>query len=509
MNLRVRILSIILVACALAGTVVYARRDTGIFEDYSIFSRNKTTVRLWYTDSALTPYLQSRAVAYSELNNKVRIEPVLVSGLEYLEAVNAASVDEENYPDLYIITNDSLEKAYLAGLASEIDADPNYLTDSRFPSAAINSVTYNGKQIAYPLYFETSSLVYNKTYLENMATETIQSELDIAEGEAAQEEADANQDVDVSQEENGVESIEDQSGEEQMQEDSEITQEMIDEVVVESLPLTISDILSFAESYNAPEEVEAVFKWDVTDIFYNYFFVGNYMNVGGDAGDDVSQINIYNSDTISCMKIYQQLNQFFAIDAEHIDYDSVVQDFIDGKVVFTIATTDIIGKIEEAKASGECEFEFEVADMPGLTKDFGSRTMSVTNCLVVNGYSEHSQEANAVARYISSDNSGDIYSLSKKVSARGGINYDNKNLNAFASVYADSVPMPKTIETSNLWMELEIAFTNIWNGDDCNSTLKAVSENIKTQITGEAYTEETLPDPDDEAITAGLTEDND
>ena len=501
MRLRVRIISIILVACALAGTLVYARSDRSIFEDYSIFARNKTTVRLWYTDDSLTPYLQSKAVAYSESNSRVRIEPVLVSGLEYLEAVNKASVDEDNYPDLYIITNDSLEKAYLAGLAIEIE-DDGFLTKGDFPDAALNSVTYDNRKVAYPFYFETSTLLYNKTYLENMATESLQSEMDIQEGEQAQAEID---DGKESTKEDEAES----SMDEESDENSEITQLMIDEVVAESLPLNISDILKFAESYNAPEQVEAVFEWDVTDIFYNYFFVGNYMNVGGSAGDDLSQFDIYNTDTISCMKIYQQLNQFFAIDPKQIDYDTIVQDFIDGKVVFTIATTDIMKKIEDAKALGECDFEFAVADMPGLTDEFGSRTMSVTECLVVNGYSENVSEAGAFAKYLCSDNSGDIYKLTGKLSAHQGVNYEDSRLNTFISVYADSVPMPKTIETSNLWMELEIAFTNIWNGADCNSTLKAVSESIKTQITGTAYTEEALPDPDDEAITAGLTEDND
>ncbi len=498
MNLRVRILSIILVACALAGTIVYARSDNSIFEDYSIFTKSKTTVRLWYTDDSLTPYLQSKAVAYSEGNDDVRVEPVLVSGLEYLEEINKASVNEENYPDLYIITNDSLEKAYLAGLAMEVEDEEGFLDNSIFPAAAKNSVTYKGKRIGYPFYFETSTLIYNKTYLENMAVETMQSEIDIAEGEEAQAEADSKDSEAEAEEAAPAENA-----------NPEITQGMIDEVVADSLPLTISDILKFAESYNAPEQVEAVFEWDVTDIFYNYFFVGNYMNVGGEAGDDVSQINIYNTDTISCMKIYQQLNQFFAIDADSIDYDSVVQDFIDGKVVFTIATTDIIKKIEEAKASGECEFEFAIADMPGLTGDFGSRTMSVTDCLVVNGLSEHAAEANDVAKFLCSDNSGDIYKLGGKVAAHYGVKYDDANIINFVSVYADSVPMPKTIETSNLWMELEIAFTKIWNGEDCNSTLKQVSENIRTQITGTPYTEETLPDPNDDDITAGLTEDND
>ena len=497
MKLRIRILSIKLVVCALAGTLIYARSDRNIFEDHSLFGKSKTTVRLWYTDDSLTPYLQSRAVAYAESNDDVRIEPELVSGLEYLEEINKASVNEENYPDLFIITNDSLEKAYLAGLALEVDEDGSFLTGSIFPEAALDSVTYKGKKIAYPFYFETSSLIYNKTYLENMAVESMQSEIDTTEGEAAQAAAD---------EASGNEEPEDVATTDVS---AEITQGMIDEAVAESLPLTISDILKFAESYNAPEQVEALFKWDVTDIFYNYFFVGNYMNVGGDAGDDLTQIDIYNTDTISCMKIYQQLNQFFAIDADSIDYNQVVQDFIDGKLVFTIATTDIIRKIEEAKATGECEFEFAVADMPGITEDFGSRTMSVTECLVVNGLSEHSKEAAEVAKFLCSDTSGDIFRHGGKVAARYGVEYGDPNLVTFVKVYADSVPMPKTIETSNLWMQLEIAFTKIWNGEDCNDTLRQVSENIMTQITGEPYTEETLPDPKNVDITADLNEDND
>ncbi len=494
MKLKVRIFSIILIACTLLGTIVYARSEQNIFESKSLFPKTKTTVRLWYTDDSLTTYLQAKAVAYGESHSNVRIEPVLVSGLEYLEAINKASLTEDTFPDLYIITNDSLEKAYLAGLAMEVDGGEDYLSEDVFPAAAINSVTYKDKIIGYPFYFETSSLVYNKTYLEDMAIANIQSE---SESEL--------------QENEGSEASTESSADDASSEGSsaELSQVVIDAAVKESLPLTISDILKFSESYNAPEQVEAVFKWDVTDIFYNYFFVGNYMNVGGKAGDDVSKIDIYNTDTISCMKIYQQLNQFFAIDAAEIDYNSIVKDFIDGKIVFTVATTDIISKINEAKAAGECEYDFAVADMPGLTSDFVTRTMSVTNCLVVNGYSEHSKQANSFAKYLCNDNSSELYSKSGKLAAHYDVKYSDSNLATFVDVYNDSIPMPKTIETSNLWMELEIAFTKIWNGADCNSTLKAVSESIMTQITGETYTEEVIPDPDDEAITAGLTEESD
>ena len=64
------------------------------------------------------------------------------------------------------------------------------------------------------------------------------------------------------------------------------TEEAIAQRAEELIPTTIDGILSFADSYNAPEQVEAVFRWDVSDIFYNYFFVGNYADVGGPYGDD-------------------------------------------------------------------------------------------------------------------------------------------------------------------------------------------------------------------------------
>ncbi len=483
MNLRVRIISIILVACALAGTFVYARSDRSVFEDYSLFNRNKTTVRLWYTDDALTPYLQSKAVAYSESNSKVRVEPVLVSGLEYLEAVGTASIEEDSFPDLFIISNDSLEKAYLAGLATEIEDGDVYLSDSIFPAAAIDSITYKGKKIGYPLYFETSSLIYNKTYLENMAQENLQSEIDQAEGEAAQAEIDQQE---AELEEEITEPVEDTT--------AEITQGMIDEVVADTLPLNISDILKFAENYNAPEQVEAVFKWDVTDIFYNYFFVGNYMDVGGRAGDDVSLSDIYNTDTISCMKIYQQLNQFFAIDEEQVNYEKVVQDFIDGKTVFTVATSDVVSKIEQAKTEGNCNFEYGVATMPALNDTYLTRTMSVTDCLVINGYSEHEKEANSFARFLCSEDTDSMYTMCGKLLARSGVAYENESLSAFSDVYGNSVPMPKLMATSNFWVQLEIAFANIWDGENVNDTLRQLSENVKLQIGGEEVHEEVLPD---------------
>lgn len=481
MKTKIRLLSVLLAVCVLFSVIYFAKNGAAVTagDNGSLFAGGKVTIRLWYDDEALTDYLLQEAVAFNESHRKIRLEPTLVSALEYLENISSASVEEKEYPDLYILTNDSLEKAYLAGLASPV-SQTNILTTDQYPTAALSSVTYQDKYIAYPYYFETSTLLYNKTYLEDAAKEELENEALLAQGEGT-----ASDDSSAAGSSDGV----------------MIAQDAIDARVKEMLPKSITDIISFAESYNAPETVEAVFKWDVSDIFYNYLFVGNYLNLGGSAGDDASQIDIYNENTINCMSLYQQLNQIFAIDSSKSSYDDVIQDFIDGKMVFTLATTDSLKTIKAAQADGKCSYEYGVEAIPNLTDAYKTRTMSVTRCIAVNGYSEHSAQANEVAAWLCSQTSDDMYQMAGKVASNKKVIHDDSNLQGFMDAYETSVPMPKMIATSNFWMQLEISFEKIWDGADPNETLRSVSEQIKTQVTGQETTENSIEDSDNASWT--------
>ena len=119
--MKKRLMAILLIALAAAGIFAIGKSGMPVkekeqSEDSSLFSNhNKDSIYLWYTDDALTTYLSSAAVAYNETHD-ARIVPVLESGLDYVETINRNSV-ESNVPDLYVISNDALEKAYLAGLA--------------------------------------------------------------------------------------------------------------------------------------------------------------------------------------------------------------------------------------------------------------------------------------------------------------------------------------------------------------------------------------------------------
>lgn len=483
MGLKKRLFAAVLLVCVAAAVLAvgFSGKTMSKQSEESIFTKQKDTIYFWYTDDALTDYLNSAAVAYSEKRD-VRVIPVLTSGLEYLEAINKASIQAETPPDMYIISNDSLEKAFLAGLASRIDDGVWDEIKEGYPDAARLAVTYKNKVIGYPFYFETSSLLYNRTYLEDFAKRQIEAEQDVSDAEEAMAQL----------EEGDMPELDIQTEESEPEESAgvdEAMQKRIEEKVREILPSTIDDILLFANDYDAPEQVEAVFKWDVTDIFYNYFFAGNYMVVGGEYGDNTVNMNIYNKDAIDCLRVYQDLNQFFSIDTKEISYEGVLNDFIDGKIVYTVATTDAVAKLEKAKAEGAFDYEYSIAPVPDINDRLLTRSLSVTNCVVVNGYSDKQEAAGDFARFLTGEFTDTLYARTGKVASRYGVDYGNDNLQEFVNEYEISVPMPKMIETSNFWVELEIAFAEVWDGADVNDSLRALSEKIMTQVTGAPYTE--------------------
>ncbi len=484
---------------------------------------------LWYTDEDLTDYLMSMSLAFQE-EHDIRVSPVLVSGVEYLEQINAASVQGKDAPDLYITSNDNLMKAYLAGLATKIEDVGKVIIPQYYPQTALHAVGCDGALVAYPFYYETNFFLYNKTFMADLAKQTIETEADQAaaeeametlatEGEPAEQAKEINTAAQTEGTETQTESTETQTqntentetdGTTNTEADGTINTEAgVDEEsyglsaevlqqMSTMIPSTIDDILAFADNYDAPETVEYVFKWDVSDIFYNYFFVGNYIDVGGENGDNNANFNIFNQETIDCLQVYQDLNQFFSIDTKEVTYDLILQEFIEGKTVFTVATTDAIAKIEEAKAAGSFNYEYGVGVLPDISTKLKARGLSVTSAVAVNGYSGRKEDANAFAQYLTYENPDTLYNRSGKIACRYDVEYDNPEISNTMLEYQKSVSLPKMIEASNFWVQLEIAFTKVWTGSDPEEELRALSELIGSQIDEIGYTI-----PAQESISAG------
>lgn len=472
--MRKRLLAVLLIVCVMAGMLYLGNENeyVGKEEEISTLFRDKETIYFWYSDEALTDFIASAAVAFGE-EKDVRVIPVLTSDSEYLEALNQASLHSTQIPDAFILSNDSLEKAYLSGLASRITDEAGICNEDHFPGTALSAVTYKDKLVAYPYYYKTSALLYNKTYLEAWTAEQLQK---VAEGDGEEATDDTGEDAADNADASGEEG---DTGEIEATEDTlTVTPEQLEA----GIPANMDEMLAFADNYDAPENVEAVLRWDVSDIFYNYFFVGNYMVVGGECGDDEMAVDINNEAVKQCLEVYQNLNQFFYIESDSVSYDSVVQDFIDGKIVFTIATTDVLAKLKQAKEEGTFPYEYGIATLPGPGAELQAKSLSVTNCVVVNGYSEHRELANEFAAFLTNEYYDNLYERTGKVSANLAANAGNEDLQVFMEEYKHAGSLPKMIETSNFWIQLEILFSKVWEGEDAAGLLQELSDKITTQL---------------------------
>ena len=199
------------------------------------------------------------------------------------------------------------------------------------------------------------------------------------------------------------------------------------------------------------------------------------MSVGGDCGDDESKIDIYNAPTIQALQVYQKLGQFFSIDTATSSYDQVLSDFAGGKSVFTVATTDAVQKLADWSADGTFQWHYGVAALPDITDDFATRGLSVTSCLVVNGYSENKDAANSFVQFLLNDHNEDFSGRTGYRLARNG-----------------------WVATENFWMLAENAMQQVWDGAEPNATLKSLYEQVEVQVTGNtSFQTDAIADPEE------------
>ncbi|MCR4616831.1 MAG: extracellular solute-binding protein [Lachnospiraceae bacterium] len=498
------VISLILITALLFYCSTLEMRSTQNAEEGGAWYSRSDTIYFWYSDEDLTDYVNKAAVSFGEENN-VHVLPMLITHDDYLEAVNEASIANNELPDAYIIGHESLEMAYLAGLAVPINDPERLCSKDNFSQAALNAVTYSDKLVGYPLSYDTCALVYNEDYLHDWAN---QKALAILKGEGESfvdgeyfEEIEIKDTTEGESSEQTVESTE-AAAETVTEAATAVTEEVdydydnlseeeqasllaskTEEVYAAAIPETLNELLTIADSYSAPAGVDGVMSWDVSDILFNFWIVGDVVDLGGESGDDKNNIVFNNTETVNALLRYQHLHQFFNVESALNSYDKVINDFINGKMIFTICSVDGVEKLKEAKDNGTLQHEYGFASIPEVDENTLSRSMSMTEVVVVNGYSEKKDIANAFARYLTCEFAGELYARTGKAACNIHANEGYENLDVFDTEYADSVPLPKIIELENFWMELEALFARVWNGEDVATQLQGLDDTVRLFFT--------------------------
>ncbi|MBR6303092.1 MAG: hypothetical protein IKR35_04505, partial [Lachnospiraceae bacterium] len=173
------VISLILATALIFYSSTLEMKSTDTAEEGGAWYNRSDTIYFWYSDEAMSDYINKAAVSFGDENN-VHVLPVLITNDNYLEAINEASIENNQLPDAYILGHESLEMAFLAGLAVPIDDPERKCNDNNFSQAALNAVKYNGRTVGYPLSYDTCALVYNEDYLHDWAS---QKALAILKGE--------------------------------------------------------------------------------------------------------------------------------------------------------------------------------------------------------------------------------------------------------------------------------------------------------------------------------------
>lgn len=377
--------------CMLAGCGGQGEKQTETPGESATSGRAE--MNLWYTDEAIGAYLAEAASSFGKEHNAT-VTPRQVSSVEYLENINKQNIEEKDIVDVYILNSESLEKAYMSGLAEELSKN---LSD--FPDIAASACRYKGKTVAYPVYFETAFFLYNRDIAAEPPA-SFQAIIDFASSDAMEGEN--------------------------------------------------------AELY---QNLEMILKWDVLDLFCNYQFVGAYLNVGGADGDDRTIVDMNNEKVLEALSFYKELNQSLYFDGEEVDYQAMIQSFLEGKLLYTIGTTESLGILQQS------EMNYGIAAIPPLTDSLDSRGISVNYVAAVNPYSPYPELAKELADYISDACAQSCYELSGKLPCRGLETYPTEEFTHVMDAYEHSAQLPKLMDTTNFWVEMEVVLNDIWKAE--------------------------------------------
>lgn len=129
----------------------------------------------WYEDPSYRDFFEDAARRFYDRTN-IKVVTECRDTLDYIGDIYDKTMQDDVFPDGYLIAGDNLEEAYLYGLVS---VNEKGLSDTGAARPAIAASSYEGKILGYPLAFRTSLFVYQNGYFQT-PPDSVQAIIDYA-----------------------------------------------------------------------------------------------------------------------------------------------------------------------------------------------------------------------------------------------------------------------------------------------------------------------------------------
>ena len=234
-----------------------------------------------------------------------------------------------------------------------------------------------------------------------------------------------------------------------------------------------ADSDSFVKQQDSP--VDMVILYDINDLLLNYHFIGSAINLGGDAGDSDSQIELNKEQAVSALTGYKDFSTKVNISRSTTTYELAENSFVFGRSMTAIL------KCSSLEALNREHTNFEISPMPAVNAVIPSKALSTTWCVCVNPMTEKTEAAENLAKYMTYDNTKTIYDLTGYMSCRR-MSYTGNGYNEVYVLYDDTTSLPKFIETEEIWKDLKLMFQNINDGTDPAEAFNTLETSIYLQL---------------------------
>lgn len=130
------------------------------------YEKAKTDLTFWYEDESYQTFFETAALCYyEETGTKVAVQ--CQDTIDYMGDVYDKTMQDDVFPDVYLISGDNLEEAYLYGLVS---VNEKGLDEINVATNAKNASVYGEKLLGYPLSYNTTVFIFQTDYFGEAPT---------------------------------------------------------------------------------------------------------------------------------------------------------------------------------------------------------------------------------------------------------------------------------------------------------------------------------------------------
>lgn len=136
--------------------------EEGATEEERAYQQAKTDLVFWYEDDVYAAFFEEAARRYfAETGIKVSVE--YQDTIDYIGDIYDKTMQDDGFPDVYLIPGDNLEETYLYGLVAVNDSN---MEEAGILAHAAEASIYQEKVLGYPLSYNTCLFVYQDGYFE-------------------------------------------------------------------------------------------------------------------------------------------------------------------------------------------------------------------------------------------------------------------------------------------------------------------------------------------------------